>query len=54
MAQGYKLVLRPSERKQRSQRVVLCCVEKYRFTDLRRLCKPIAARSTVSSADVKS
>lgn len=55
MAQGYKLVLRPSEPgKKDSPKLYYAVSKSTGFTDLRRLCKLIAARSTVSSADVKA
>ena len=55
MAQGYKLVLRPSEPGVKDSKKLYYAVSKSTgFTDIRRLCKLIAARSTVSSADVKA
>ena len=52
MAQGYKLVLRPSEPGVKDSKKLY--YKSTGFTDIRRLCKLIAARSTVSSADVKA
>lgn len=55
MAQGYKLVLRPSEPGKKDSKKLYYAVSKSTgYTDMRRLCKLIAARSTVSSADVKA
>lgn len=55
MAQGYKLVLRPSEPGNKDSKKLYYAMSKSTgFTDMRRLCKLIAARSTVSSADVKA
>ncbi len=55
MAQGYKLVLRPSEPGVKGSKKLYYAVSKSTgFTDIRRLCKLVAARSTVSSADVKA
>lgn len=55
MAQGYKLVLRPSEPGNKESKKLYYAMSKSTgFTDMRRLCKLIAARSTVSSADVKA
>lgn len=49
MAQGYKLVLRPSEPGVKGSKKLYYAVSKSTgFTDIRRLCKLVAARSTVS------
>lgn len=55
MAQGYKLVLRPSEPGNKDSVKKYYAISKSTgLTDMKRLCKLISARSTVSSADVKA
>jgi putative DNA-binding protein len=55
MAQGFKLVLRPSKPGVKDSEKMYYAVSKNTgFTDLKHLCKMISARSTVSSADVKA
>lgn len=54
MAQGYKLVLRPSEPGNKDSVKKYYAISKSTgLTDMKRLCTLISARSTVSSADVK-
>ena len=55
MAQGFKLVLRPCQPGVKDSEKKYYAVSKNTgFSDLKHLCKMIAARSTVSSADVKA
>lgn len=55
MAQGFKLVLRPSKPGEKDSEKKYYAVSKTNGTSsMRTLCKLISARSTVSSADVKA
>lgn len=55
MAQGYILVLRPSEPGNKdSEKKYYAMSKSTGVSDMKRLCKLISARSTVSSADVKA
>lgn len=55
MSQGFKLVLRPSQPGVKDSEKKYYAVSKNTgVSDLKHLCKMIAARSTVSSADVKA
>ena len=55
MAQGFKLVLRPSKPGEKDSEKKFYAVSKTNGTSsMKTLCKLISARSTVSSADVKA
>lgn len=55
MAQGFKLVLRPSKPGEKNSEKKYYAVSKTTgFSSMKTLCKLISARSTVSSADVKA